>query len=239
MFEVVHRALGQRRVLKLVAEEGRGDLEDRLRFEAQTLARLEHPNLLKVHDLGTFSLRPRQPQLAWPIRRRVQRLTYSVSASLPTRAARRYSLRVTISRRETLLKLINRAVNPTAAVDEEARTAAVQACEMLAKRPELIAPPTEAGFGAPPRPPGPSTIHPEALALREWNRMFRRKNLTVDEACEDRLCAACGRRIAEGEPIISLNREELSTHEACKAWWWRYEPAPEPTPGGVDDDIPF
>lgn len=53
VFEVVHRALGQRRVLKLVAEAGRQDLEDRLRFEAQTLARLEHPNLLKVHDLGT------------------------------------------------------------------------------------------------------------------------------------------------------------------------------------------
>lgn len=50
--EVVHRTLGTRFVVKFVHADARPDLEDRLRMEAQTLARLTHPRILAVLDLA-------------------------------------------------------------------------------------------------------------------------------------------------------------------------------------------
>jgi serine/threonine-protein kinase len=52
LFEVRHRTLGRRYVVKLLRDPRRTELGDRLRLEAQTLARLAHPNLLQVVDLG-------------------------------------------------------------------------------------------------------------------------------------------------------------------------------------------
>lgn len=49
-----HRMLGTKVVVKLLHAKlsERDDLVDRLRLEAQTLARLEHPNLVRVTDFG-------------------------------------------------------------------------------------------------------------------------------------------------------------------------------------------
>ncbi len=54
VIEAEHRRLGKRVVVKLLHRHygERRDLEDRLRLEAQTLARLAHPNLVAVHDMG-------------------------------------------------------------------------------------------------------------------------------------------------------------------------------------------
>ncbi|MEJ7728837.1 MAG: serine/threonine-protein kinase [Polyangiaceae bacterium] len=54
VIEAEHRRLGKRVVVKLLHRHysDRRDLEDRLRLEAQTLARLAHPNLVAVHDMG-------------------------------------------------------------------------------------------------------------------------------------------------------------------------------------------
>lgn len=52
--EAEHRALGKRVVVKLLHRDlaARADLVDRMRVEAQTLARLAHPNLVAVTDFG-------------------------------------------------------------------------------------------------------------------------------------------------------------------------------------------
>src|SRR5688572_17864979 len=52
--EAEHRTLGTRVAVKLLHAElaSREDLVDRLRLEAQTLARLSHPNVVQVTDLG-------------------------------------------------------------------------------------------------------------------------------------------------------------------------------------------
>ncbi len=51
--EAEHRTLGKTVVVKLLQRDlaGRPDLVDRMRLEGQTLARLEHPNLVAVLDL--------------------------------------------------------------------------------------------------------------------------------------------------------------------------------------------
>ncbi|GMV18273.1 MAG: protein kinase [Polyangiaceae bacterium] len=55
VLEAEHAGLAQRVVVKLLRAElaARADLVDRLRIEAQALARLSHPNLVKVTDFGT------------------------------------------------------------------------------------------------------------------------------------------------------------------------------------------
>jgi serine/threonine protein kinase len=55
VYEVEHDELGIRRALKVLAKRfaGRQDLATRLRVEARALARLRHPNLIEVSDLGT------------------------------------------------------------------------------------------------------------------------------------------------------------------------------------------
>lgn len=59
VFEVEHRVLKRRLVIKILRESNRPDLEDRLRLEAQSLAQLSHPNLLQVVDFTqTASGRP-------------------------------------------------------------------------------------------------------------------------------------------------------------------------------------
>lgn len=59
VFEVEHRTLKRKLVIKILREVNRPDLEDRLRLEAQALAQLTHPNLLSVVDYAhTASGRP-------------------------------------------------------------------------------------------------------------------------------------------------------------------------------------
>ncbi len=59
VYEVEHRALKRRMVVKILREQDRPDLEDRLRLEAQTLAQLSHPNVVQVIDFArTASGRP-------------------------------------------------------------------------------------------------------------------------------------------------------------------------------------
>lgn len=55
--EAEHTGLAKRVVLKLLREDlcSRPDLVDRMRIEAQALARLSHPNLVQVHDFGVTS----------------------------------------------------------------------------------------------------------------------------------------------------------------------------------------
>src|SRR5689334_1433594 len=52
--EAEHTALGKRVVVKLLKKKLAGDalMLERFRFEAQVLARLCHPNLVEVMDLG-------------------------------------------------------------------------------------------------------------------------------------------------------------------------------------------
>lgn len=52
--EAEHMGLAKRVVLKLLREDlcSRPDLVDRMRIEAQALARLSHPNLVEVYDFG-------------------------------------------------------------------------------------------------------------------------------------------------------------------------------------------
>jgi serine/threonine-protein kinase len=54
VYEVEHDLLGTRRALKVLASQfaSREDLTERLRVEARGLARLKHPNLVEVYDLG-------------------------------------------------------------------------------------------------------------------------------------------------------------------------------------------
>jgi len=51
VIEAEHRALGHRVAVKLLGR-AHGDLADRIRVEAQVLARIRHPNLLEVVDFG-------------------------------------------------------------------------------------------------------------------------------------------------------------------------------------------
>jgi len=52
LYEVEHRALKRKLVIKILREPSRRDLEDRLRLEAQTMAQLSHPNLVQVVDFA-------------------------------------------------------------------------------------------------------------------------------------------------------------------------------------------
>jgi eukaryotic-like serine/threonine-protein kinase len=61
VLEAEHRALGHRVVVKVIREElaGRPEMRDRMRVEAQALARIRHPSLVMVTDAGhTRSRRP-------------------------------------------------------------------------------------------------------------------------------------------------------------------------------------
>lgn len=55
VLEAEHMGLGKRVVVKLLRPELTGDpsLVERLRIEAQAMARLQHPHVASVHDLGT------------------------------------------------------------------------------------------------------------------------------------------------------------------------------------------
>lgn len=57
VYEAEHELLGVRRALKVLSRKmaGREDLAERLRIEARALAKLRHPNLVQVHDLGVSS----------------------------------------------------------------------------------------------------------------------------------------------------------------------------------------
>jgi serine/threonine-protein kinase len=54
VYEAEHELLGVRRALKVLGKRltSREDLAERLRIEARALARLKHPNLVEVNDLG-------------------------------------------------------------------------------------------------------------------------------------------------------------------------------------------
>jgi serine/threonine-protein kinase len=54
VFEAEHRALGHRVVVKVLHDRlaRRADMRDRMRVEAQALARIRHPNLVMVTDFG-------------------------------------------------------------------------------------------------------------------------------------------------------------------------------------------
>ncbi len=54
VFEAEHRALGHRVVVKVLRDvlAARPDMRDRMRIEAQALARIRHPNLVMVTDFG-------------------------------------------------------------------------------------------------------------------------------------------------------------------------------------------
>ncbi|MFO0554980.1 MAG: serine/threonine-protein kinase [Polyangiaceae bacterium] len=56
LFEIEHRTLRRKLVMKILRDPGRPDLEDRLRVEAQALAQLSHPNLLAVVDFARTSV---------------------------------------------------------------------------------------------------------------------------------------------------------------------------------------
>lgn len=138
--------------------------------------------------------------------------------------------------RGTLQKLLDRATTPTGDDDEEARTAAVQACHLLKRYPELVAAPSVApGLGAPARRDTESTFHPEAERLRDWRRMLASKQLAETVAGADSLCADCGQPIKKGEAVVELKKEHIATHKACGGWWWDFSP-----PGyDAEYDIPF
>lgn len=55
VFDTEHRMLKKRVVVKVLHAEyqGREDVRDRMRLEAQILAQLSHPNIVAVHDFGT------------------------------------------------------------------------------------------------------------------------------------------------------------------------------------------
>jgi serine/threonine-protein kinase len=54
VYDAVHSELGKRFVVKVIADRLSTEpaIIERMRFEAQTLARLDHPNIVKVTDMG-------------------------------------------------------------------------------------------------------------------------------------------------------------------------------------------
>jgi hypothetical protein len=108
------------------------------------------------------------------------------------------------------------------------------ACELLKKHPGLIAPaPAQGRFNVPSRREGASTVHPDALRLREWLRMLQAKGLSEGQARHEGLCADCGATVERGSPVVACDRDGLTTHRDCAGFWWKYEPERDP------DDIPF
>ncbi len=69
IYEAEHAELGRRAALKVLHQRhhGRADLAARLREEARLLARLEHPNLVQVFDLGVTG--DGRPWFAMPLLR--------------------------------------------------------------------------------------------------------------------------------------------------------------------------
>lgn len=125
--------------------------------------------------------------------------------------------------RETLLLLVTRATSPTGKDDEEARNAAVRACELLMKHGELLAAPTGSnGVSAPERRSEMSSVHPEAARLNEWRSMLRRKSLREPRASGASLCADCGKPIRRHKEVVE-SRQGLATHRGCSGWWWNFE----------------
>lgn len=136
---------------------------------------------------------------------------------------------------KTLKDLVHRATSPTEAGDEEARTAAVKACQLLKQHPELIASPFASGIRAPEkRDDKPAEIHPETARLLAWRRMMSEKRLEETEAYAATLCADCGKGIEVDEPVIRLVNDEIFTHRQCASWWWNFEPPPRRDPQGYD-----
>ncbi len=136
--------------------------------------------------------------------------------------------------RRTLQSLIDRATSPTDERDQEARTAAVQACRLLKSHPELLSVSTGGQpFGAPARRASASAIHPDAERLRDWRIMLRQKKLIETVAEIRTMCADCGKTIEKGETVVDLKGENLSTHRSCGGWWWHFELP------STDDDVPF
>jgi hypothetical protein len=136
--------------------------------------------------------------------------------------------------REKLLTLVNRATSPTDDDDNEARTAAVLACELLAKHPELVRAsaaiaPKVVVVQAAPEPAqvvnNESTIHPDAERLLAWRAMLKKKSLREGHAAGPTLCADCGKPIATGDPIVELEQGPIATHLTCANWWWNFQPA--------------
>jgi len=139
--------------------------------------------------------------------------------------------------RDKLLTLVNRATSPTDGDDHEARTAAVQACKLIAKHPELVAAPEALA----PYPSSTSlenaraevsTVHPDAERLRVWRTLMERKQLREGHADRPSICADCGKPIAEGEPIVERPGDNLATHLACATWWRNF-----PSPRSMDYDL--
>jgi hypothetical protein len=133
-------------------------------------------------------------------------------------------------------QLVKLATIPADGNHEEARNAAMKACELLRDHPTLIARRASSqdgrsGHAAPERRTGAATIHPDAERLRDWRINVRRKGLSDTAAATDGICADCGIAFSKGARVIELPRDDMATHFDCRAWWWTYEPE--------DGGIPF
>lgn len=125
--------------------------------------------------------------------------------------------------REKLLTLVNRATSPTESGDNEARTAAVEACKLLVKHPELVANASDVSAESIHRA-NLSVVHPDAERLREWRALMKLKLLRECHASQPTVCADCGKTIAQGEPVVEHANDSLSTHLGCAGWWWKFQP---------------
>ncbi len=54
MFSAYDADLGRQIALKVVRERYTGDRDSQMRIEREALARLSHPDVLQVHDVGDY-----------------------------------------------------------------------------------------------------------------------------------------------------------------------------------------
>jgi serine/threonine-protein kinase len=85
-YEVEHRTLRRRLVMKLLRDPNRPDLEDRLRLEAQSMAQLSHPNVVQVVDYAR-SPRGRHFIVTERLQGRTLKEVVGASGALPVRDA--------------------------------------------------------------------------------------------------------------------------------------------------------
>jgi hypothetical protein len=142
---------------------------------------------------------------------------------------------------DKIMAFVRHAVSETAN-ENEARNAAMKACEAIYRHPAVLSGQEVADEGedveAPPyrSKGGKSDIHPKAKAFMEWESFKAEHGISLIRARRYGLCVACGEPFEKGAAILE-QRDVGATHAACHEWWKEYDYTGVTLPG--PDDIPF